>query len=198
MILPTGTQINGDGRASSVTAFTLLELIVVMMLLAGIMSIVAPSLSRFFKGAALKEEINRVLALTRFARNESISQGLAIRVWFDIQSGEYGMENPNINNQQSTNRYTYQLPDSLKFNAEDRRLNQQAIHRIIFLPDGAIDEESLYSLTIRNLRSTGEREWMRVAQSYNRLHYEIRDEDDEWQLRSSTLPELEQSRLYLR
>jgi Tfp pilus assembly protein FimT len=176
----------------------LLELIVVMMLLAGIMSIVAPSLSRFFKGAALKEETNRILALTRFARNESISQGVAIPLWFDIQSGEYGLENPDINIQQNTNKYTYRLPDSLKFDTEDRRLNQQRLHRIIFLPDGALDEESLYSLTIRNLRSTGGREWMRVAQSYNRLHYEIRDEDDEWQLRSSPLPEPEQSRLYLR
>ena len=55
--------------------FTLLELILVMVLLTGVMAVVAPSLSGFFRSAALDEEGRRMLSVIEMTRREAIANG---------------------------------------------------------------------------------------------------------------------------
>ena len=64
-------------------AFTLIELVLVMVLLATLLAISAPTLSRSFKGRALEQEAVRLLAATVYAREEAVSQSLPMTLWID-------------------------------------------------------------------------------------------------------------------
>src|SRR5262249_19567201 len=72
-------------------AFTLIELILVMALLAIVLGISAPSLSRFFRGRSLESEAQRFLALTRHAQSRAVSEGVPMVVWLWPKQRSYGM-----------------------------------------------------------------------------------------------------------
>jgi type II secretion system protein H len=71
-------------------AFTLVELILVMALLALVMGFAAPSLSRSVRARRLAQEAVRFVALTEFARNEAVSRGIPMTVWIDTAAGRFG------------------------------------------------------------------------------------------------------------
>jgi type II secretion system protein H len=73
-------------------AFTLVELIVVMALLAIVLALSAPSLGRSMRERSLADEAARFLAATEYARNEAVSQGLPMIVWLDPQGRSFGVE----------------------------------------------------------------------------------------------------------
>ncbi len=73
-------------------AFTLVELILVMALLATIMAVAAPSLARSMRERTLEQEAVRLLALTEYARDEAASQGVPMVVWIDPEARSYGVE----------------------------------------------------------------------------------------------------------
>jgi type II secretion system protein H len=73
-------------------AFTLVEMILVMALLCVILGIAAPSLSRSFHQRNLNEEATRLLALTEYARDEAVSQGVPMSVWIDVETGHFGAQ----------------------------------------------------------------------------------------------------------
>jgi type II secretion system protein H len=73
-------------------AFTLVELILVMTLLAIVMAIAAPSLSGSMRQRHLADEATRFVALTEYARDEAISQGVPMVVWFDPATARCGVE----------------------------------------------------------------------------------------------------------
>lgn len=73
-------------------AFTLVELILVMAILAIVMAVSAPALSRSMRGRALEQEAARFHALTLFARNEAVSEGAAMAIWIDPATQRYGLE----------------------------------------------------------------------------------------------------------
>lgn len=85
--------IHGNGAKSrwKCQGFTLLELILVMVLLTGVMAVVAPSLTGFFRSAALDEEGRRLVSVIEMTRREAIASGFATQVWFDSDRGLYGM-----------------------------------------------------------------------------------------------------------
>jgi type II secretion system protein H len=73
-------------------AFTLVELILVMALLCVILGLAAPSLSRSFQERNLAQEATRLLALTEYARDEAISQGVPMSLWIDAATGRFGAQ----------------------------------------------------------------------------------------------------------
>ena len=170
----------GPSRTRPGSAFTLIELIVVMGLLAAILGVAAPSLSGFFSGRALKEETRRFLALTQHGSNQAINEGVPMVLWVEEKAGEYGLR-PDTG--YPTNRYNtfhYHLHDNLSFEIDTTELramnsNMSGTPSISFLPDGSISESSLYSISIKDRRQ-GE---ARIAQSYSRLDYEVRSEKDD-------------------
>ncbi len=175
MTLPTGLS-----RIRHRKAFTLIELIVVMGLLAAILGVAAPTLSGFFGGRALKEETRRLLALTQHGSNQAINEGVPMVMWIEEEAGEYGLR-PDTG--YPTNRYNtfhYKLHDNLSFKIDTTELSALSLNTggtpsIFFLPDGSISESSLYSVMIKDRRQ-GE---ARIAQSYSRLDYEVRSEKDD-------------------
>lgn len=61
-------------------AFTLLELILVMMIIATVMALAAPSLSGWSKGAKLRNAAESLVSMTRYARTQAIIKGTVYRV----------------------------------------------------------------------------------------------------------------------
>ena len=73
------------------SAFTLIELILVMAVLAVVLAFAAPSLSRFFRGRSLDSEAHRFLALTRYAQSRAAAEGMPMVLWIDTRLGQYGL-----------------------------------------------------------------------------------------------------------
>src|SRR4051812_22221874 len=76
-------------RAGFTPAFTLLELVLVMLLMTIIMAIAAPSLSNFAKGRKSADAAQQVVSLARYARGQSIAEGVVYRLHVDPGSGAY-------------------------------------------------------------------------------------------------------------
>src|SRR5580765_6347505 len=82
-------------RASSLKcakAFTLIELILVMTVLAIAASITAPALANFFRGRTLESEARRLLSLTRQGQTRAVSEGVPMELWLDSTRNAYGLE----------------------------------------------------------------------------------------------------------
>ena len=66
-----------------VRAFTLLELILVMGILAIVVAMVAPSLSAFATGRRTNYAASRIVSLAEYARTQAINEGRVYRLNFD-------------------------------------------------------------------------------------------------------------------
>lgn len=162
------------GNCRNSRGFTLMELILVLGLLAAVLAIAAPSLSRFFSGRSLQEETRRFLALTQYGGNQAVNEGIPMVLWIEPKLGEYGLrpETGYLANRHNT--FHYRLRDDLELDVETASLPQAGkpgTPLIYFLPDGSISETGLFSIRIRDRRE-GE---VCIAQSDNRLNFEVRD-----------------------
>lgn len=63
--------------------FTLIELVLVLMLLAVAFAMVAPQMRGFREGQRLEDEIDRLLATLNAARNQAVTDGMAIELTSD-------------------------------------------------------------------------------------------------------------------
>ena len=71
------------------SGFTLLELVLVMLVLTIVMAMAAPSLTHFWRGSRLRDSAEQVVAVTRYARTQAISDGTVYRFNIDPQSRSY-------------------------------------------------------------------------------------------------------------
>lgn len=90
MTFATGNGITGNRRRAG--AFTLVELILVMALLVMAVSLVMPTLSRFFGGRAVDSELKKFVALLHYGQTRAIGEGIAMVLWIDSAHGSYGLE----------------------------------------------------------------------------------------------------------
>jgi len=153
---------------------TLIELVVVMTTLATVLSISAPVLSRFIRGRGLEEEARRMLALIRYARSEAISRSVVMELWINPESGLYGAS-PQAGYEFEDARMPVEfiVADGLSIEVDTEFLDEQGEARILFWPDGSIDEESLeYMLIVEN---DDEDKLIEIAQSEYGLCYVILD-----------------------
>src|SRR6266705_1192 len=89
--MKSASPITRLARARS-SAFTLIELILVMAILTVAVSITAPTLGRFFSGRALDSEARRLLALTHNGQSRAVFEGVPIELWVDARQRTYGLE----------------------------------------------------------------------------------------------------------
>jgi type II secretion system protein H len=151
--------------------FTLLELIVVMTLLSVMLALAAPRLSGFMSGRDINEECRRLVALTRLARGEAIGRSERMELWIAPDKGEYGLrpESPTLREQEPFPRF--RLAAKLGLEVEPPTLNEQGEAAILFWPDGTIDENSPWKLTL-----TEQKQARRViALTDNRLEYAVEE-----------------------
>lgn len=175
------TLLTGQNNRARRYAFTLIELILVLGLLAAILGVAAPSLARFFGGRKLTEETRRMVALTKHGSNQAINEGIPMIMWIDEKLGEYGLRPESGYPTNRFNSFHYHVHKDLSIEIDSTALNQLNVSKtpsIRFLPDGSISENSLYSILIK-----GRREGQtRIAQSFNRMNYEVRQEQDDQEL----------------
>jgi type IV fimbrial biogenesis protein FimT len=171
--------------AFGVAAFTLVELILILALLAIATSIAAPSLSSFFRGQALRSEARQLLSLSHAGQSRAISGGFPTLLWIDAPGRAYGLledaatqTSGQTGASQDTDpkAETFLLDDNLQIeavNASSVPVNGRSLPAIRFLPDGMVDETS--PKTVRLTAQSGESLWL--VQATNRLSYAISDSD---------------------
>ena len=179
--------------------FTLVELMLVMAMLASVLAVAAPSLARFFRGRNLNSEARRFLSLTRYGQSRAVSEGVPVILWIDSNHGVYGLEADTTYTEDDSKAVEYVLGDKLQIEVEmpiventsgqwwqgtssanslrsgnlmntGRNSARDDSPQIRFTPDGFISETSPVRVLIREKQ---DKETIGVAQSRNRLNYEI-------------------------
>jgi Tfp pilus assembly protein FimT len=170
MILRTGTR-RSDCRARA--GFTLIELVLVMAILIVVLSISGASLTSFFKGRSLEAEGKRFLALTRYAQNRAISEGLPTTVWIDPKEKKYGVETAPGFAEVDDDAEEFTLGRDLEIevgwsvSAAPRRSGNEVV--LTFSPDGFFSETNPEQIAIKEPKG----EEVLIVPSRNRLYYEI-------------------------
>lgn len=136
-------------------AFTLIELVLVMALLATVMAISAPSLARSFHGRNLDSQAAQLLAATEYARAEAISQGIPMNVWIDDASSTFGVQAKAGYEGVASRAKMWTLHPDVHFDTAPTR-DDQAGHTLAatFQPEGSLDLESVNE--IRLVHRSGE------------------------------------------
>ncbi len=154
--------------------FTLIELILVMAILALIMALVLPSVSRFSKGRSLVEESRRFLALAAYGRSEAISLAVPMELWLEPESGIFGLEPLAGYTVEAVKRIEWKLSDGIAFGIDAVDLNDQGQASIVFQPDGVIDSNSPSLLQLQG----DDDESITMVQSDDGTSYIIENEAD--------------------
>lgn len=166
--------INPSVNPSRRGAFTLIELVVVMALLAIVIALGAPRLARFFHGQTVAAEGQRLLALTRYGQSRAVSEGLPMTLWMNPANGTYGLRVQDGFNATGTTApagtgqdKSYRLADGLRFQFQQGVALPKQGASILFAPDGSIDESSLQRVVI----AQDDGDWSAIAESNNHLNY---------------------------
>jgi len=191
MIFPVGNHpLSRSVNGRSARAFTLVELIMVMALLAIVMAITAPNLASFFRGRTIETEAARFLALTRYAQSRAVSTGQPMVVWIDRNHGCYGLrelagvvpgqvaadlEPTGVNQFNQELALEYNLAKDLRFELDSIERQTNGVATIRFAPDGAIDETSMECVRIRDKND----EVIPISHSIYRAKYEIGEPTNE-------------------
>lgn len=170
MTSPTGQR---HGVESRKRGFTLIELILVMAMLAAVMAMTAPSLSKFFRGRSIDSETRRLLAATRYGQSRAVSEGMPVILWIDPQNRRYGVRLDSGFQDQDPRAVEYEWANELTIEVvadNARRSIREGMDVIEFLPDAALSENSPESLRIEDKKDNTE---MWLVRSLNRLNYEV-------------------------
>jgi type II secretory pathway pseudopilin PulG len=125
----------------------LLELIVVMVILAIMLALVAPSLSSSLRAHHLEEAGVQLLAVTEYGRDQAISQGVPVDVWVNPANGQYGAyPKPGFPGDPGRSKQ-YTLEPDLHFDATGS-IGGQVLIAAEFEPDGTLDPSATPKLRI--------------------------------------------------
>ena len=121
-----------------------------MALLAVILALVAPSLSRSSRARKLENEATRLLAATECARSEAISQGVPMNVWIDSAAGRFGVGAKAGYSSNTIREKEFFLDSDIRFDALENAPSGQngVVDAIEFSPDGTPDPSSVYSIRL--------------------------------------------------
>lgn len=89
MMFATGKETRAETRRAG--GFTLVELILVMALLVIAVSLIMPTMSKFFGGRALDSEVKRFVALIHYGRVRAVGEGVPMLLWVDTTHTNYGL-----------------------------------------------------------------------------------------------------------
>lgn len=102
------------GAARFASAFTLVELMLVMTVLLVVVAVSIPTLSSFFRGRHLNSEVSRFMSLSRFAQSRAVSEGIPMTVWIDMRNKSYGLSAAAGYTELDTNAVEYTMHESLE------------------------------------------------------------------------------------
>jgi len=128
-----------NNRQSNSRAFTLIELILVMTLLVIVVSLVMPSMIKFFGGRSLDSELRRFVSLTHYGQSRATSEGIPMVLWVDPRAGTYGLKQEPGYTDGDTRAVDYTVGDGLTINVDRGKAKAPAPGKffgIHFSPDG--------------------------------------------------------------
>jgi Tfp pilus assembly protein FimT len=170
------------GKTRARSAFTLVELILVMTIMVMILSLVFPHLKGFFLGRNLDNEALRFLALTRYGQSRAINEGVPVELWVNPRDGSYGLEALSGYTETKTKPEQYRVDSGVQIalSPSSSMLTHSnywsqttshfgAITKIRFQPDGFISDASPQNVYLR--QGTSEQIW--IAEAPTHLEYDI-------------------------
>jgi len=124
--------------------FSLIELLVVLILLSLSLALVAPSLSGFSRGVALKGAAQKVSGILRNSRSEAVNKGRVYQVVFNPQSREVSVRSMELSEENDERKEgpppekTYLLPEGIQMKGDpaDSSLGASEAFPIEFYPNG--------------------------------------------------------------
>jgi len=172
MTLAIGNPIKRRNRC----AFTLVELILVMVLLVVAISIAAPKMSSFVRGRALDSEARRILAIAHEGQSRAVSEGMPMVLWIDDKNNGYGLEEETPGKDGDTKAENYTADENVQvavMSLNGTATTFKNLPAIRFLADGTVDENSPQMVKLTG--STGGELWL--LESADRRGYEISDSE---------------------
>lgn len=163
--------------------FTLIELILVLAMLAVVLALASPSLSRFFQGRKIDSEARRFLSVTRYGQSRAVSEGVPMVLWIDTRQNTYGLEAETSYLGSDSKALTYTVDDTLEMEVESPRLTtlldpfQTAstiagnLPFIRFQPDGFTSADSASWVLFQQKADDS---FVYIGPGRNRLNYEIK------------------------
>lgn len=175
---PPMTSTTGSNDVAKARAFTLVELLVVLALIATVCALAAPSLSHFFRGRTQDSEVRRFLALTHYGQSRAVSEGVPMLLWIDPVAGSYGLEQETgYVDGADTNAVEYDIGKDLKIDVVRAVGVTQPAHTgrnqpaIRFMPDGGVEKGSVTGVTLQESGGTP----VLIGKSANGLTYEVKN-----------------------
>jgi general secretion pathway protein H len=115
--------------------FTLLEVLVVLVLLATISAVVAPSLGRGIAILELQSTARQIAATLRLARSKAVREQQVYFVGFNIEDGHVGLTSEDLKYQKAFN-----LPEKVKIKQilrlKTANLHEDVAYSFFFAPNG--------------------------------------------------------------
>jgi type II secretion system protein H len=181
MTSPAAPSLPVNACRSAGRAFTLIELIMVMALLAIAAGLAAPKMASFFRGRALDQEGRRLLALTHYGQSRAVAEGVPVLLWINPTQSTYGLTVQAGFVDTDSRASSFNVDPTLTIEATDaaasvssengdERLGlPQGLSVIRFNPDGFFDEVSVRRIVVRQ----GNEGAIEIVPSANRLSYEM-------------------------
>ena len=95
-------------------AFTLVELVLVMVVIAVIAAMVVPSLSGSARGRRIGDTANQIVSLARLARTQAVTDGKTYRLNIDPNGGSYWLTVRDADAFQVLGNWSYTVPEGLR------------------------------------------------------------------------------------
>ncbi|MBT3290634.1 MAG: type II secretion system protein [Victivallales bacterium] len=119
------------------SAFTLLELVIVMAVVGTTLAVTAPNLARFVHGRSVQEEARRFVAVTRRAAVVAASQSCRTLVWLDPETGEYGWRRVETYDEEGVGDVSFTVADGMVLEVSPQP--EEETCEVTFLPHGTVE-----------------------------------------------------------
>ena len=129
-------------KTDPASGFTLLELIGVLVIIASMMAIVAPSLRRFVASRRTSEGASQIVALMQHARDAAVNEADVYRFNLDTNTGEYWLtrqEGVTFVEPESWFGQVFALPPDVTAEWKDDNGNVVTREHVSFYPTGRLE-----------------------------------------------------------
>src|SRR5215208_5956593 len=132
----------------TVTAFSLVELIIVMGLLAVVAALAVPLLSGSVRQRTLNDEAMRFLSLVEYCRDEAVSQGVQMTVWIDPNGHNLGVEPKTGYDGVDGRSREYTTHPDVTFEPDKIKKSGRTLIAVECAPDGSLSSSSVQTIRL--------------------------------------------------
>jgi type II secretion system protein H len=161
-------------RRRAAAAFTLVELIIVMGLLALVATLSVPLLSGSTRQRTLNDEAARFVALVEYCRDEAISQGVQMTVWIDPNGKSLGVEPKTGYDGADERTREYQTHPDITYQTDKIKKSGRTLIAVECSPDGSLSTSSVETIRVVDRRN----EAVDIVRTLDGWGYEILKEQD--------------------